>query len=194
MTKRTSMFQAVTLACASACLSIAAISPAAAEPYAVDAVHSFVLFRIKHLNTSQAWGRFNDISGNVDLDGKNPSIAVQVKAASVDTANEKRDQHLRSPDFLNAKQFPTISFTSTRVQPAGDGRYDVEGTLSLHGVSKPVSVQLTRVGAGKNQMGASIVGYDTTLDIKRSDYGMKFLLEGLGDDVKLTISLECTAK
>ena len=194
MTKRTSMFQAVTFACASVCLSIAMISPAAADPYAVDAVHSSVLFRIKHLSTSHAWGRFRDISGNVDLDGRNPSIAVQVKAASVDTANEKRDQHLRSPDFLNAKQFPVISFKSTRVQPAGEGKYDVEGTLSLHGVSKPVSVQLTRVGAGKNQMGASIVGYDTTLDIKRSDYGMKFLLEGLGDDVKLTISLECTAK
>ena len=167
---------------------------AATAAYAVDAVHSSVLFRIKHLNTSQAWGRFNDISGDVDLDGKNPSIAVQVKAASVDTANEKRDQHLRSPDFLNAKQFPTIGFTSTRVQPAGDGRYDVEGTLSLHGVSKPVNVQLTRVGSGKNQMGASIVGYDTTLEIKRSDYGMKFLLEGLSDDIKLIISLECTAR
>jgi polyisoprenoid-binding protein YceI len=194
MPKRTSWFQVIVVACTGACLSIVMISSAVAEPYTVDTVHSTVLFRIKHLNTSHAWGRFNDVSGKVDLEGSNPSLEVQLKSASVDTANDKREQHLRSPDFLNVKQFPTISFKSTRVQPAGDGKYDVEGMLSLHGVSKPVKVQLARVGSGKNQMGANIVGYDTTFDIKRSDYGMKFLLEGLGDDVKLTISLECTGK
>jgi polyisoprenoid-binding protein YceI len=167
------------------------VAPATAEPFAIDSVHSTVLFRIKHMGTSNAWGRFNHVSGTVDLDAARPNIDVEIKTDSIDTASQKRDQHLKSPDFFNAKQFPSISFKSTHIKPGADGTYEVEGTLSLHGVAKPVSVQLVRVGAGKNPMGVSIVGYETVFDVKRSDYGMKYLLEGLGDEVKLIVSLEC---
>jgi polyisoprenoid-binding protein YceI len=119
---------------------------------------------------------------------------VQIKADSIDTGNGKREQHLKSPDFFNAKQFPTITFKSTSVQPSGDGKYAVNGKLNLHGVEKPVSLELERTGSGKNQQGTDIVGYETTFKIKRSDFGMKFLLEGLSDEVLLVVSLECAAK
>jgi len=169
-------------------------SPARAEAVSVDAVHSSVLFRIKHLNTSHAWGRFNDVAGKLNLDDGNPLVEVQIKTASIDTGNPKREEHLKSPDFFNAKQFPAITFRSTRVQKSGDGKYAVDGKLNLHGVEKPIRVELTRTGAGKNQQGTSIVGYETNFIIKRSDFGMKYLLEGLSDDVLLIVSLECGAK
>jgi len=168
--------------------------PARAEAVSVDTVHSSVLFRIKHLNTSHAWGRFNDVAGKLNLDDGNPLVEVQIKTASIDTGNPKREEHLKSPDFFNAKQFPAITFRSTRVQKSGDGKYAVDGKLNLHGVEKPIRVELTRTGAGKNQQGTSIVGYETNFIIKRSDFGMKYLLEGLSDDVLLIVSLECGAK
>jgi polyisoprenoid-binding protein YceI len=185
--------RATLVACSVAGLLLAA-DHACCAPLAIDGVHSSVLFRIKHLGTSHAWGRFNDISGKLALDDKNPSIEVQIKADSIDTGNAKRDQHLKSPDFFNARQFPTISFKSTRIQKQSDGKYAVDGTLKLHGVEQPLSVQLERAGSGKNQQGTTIEGFDTTFKIKRSDYGMKFLLEGLSDEVLLNISLECAAQ
>lgn len=173
---------------------VLAAQPASAAPLAVDAVHSTVLFRIKHLNTSFAWGRFNDISGKLNLDDKSPSLEIQLKSDSIDTGNAKREEHLKSPDFFNARQFPTISFRSTKITKTGDGKYAVDGTLKLHGVEQPISVDLERTGAGKNQQGTAIEGFETTFKIKRSDYGMKFLLEGLSDEVLLIVSLECGAK
>lgn len=169
-------------------------APAWAEPLSVDAVHSSVLFRIKHLNTSYAWGRFNDISGKLNLEANSPVVEVQIKTDSIDTGNAKREQHLKSPDFFNAKQFPSIAFRSTRIEKSGDGKYAVDGTLSLHGVQKPINVQLERTGSGKNQQGTAITGFETSFRIKRSDFGMKFLLEGLSDEVLLVVSLECAAQ
>jgi polyisoprenoid-binding protein YceI len=169
-------------------------STAFAGSYAVDPVHSTVLFRVKHMGTSYAWGRFNEIAGRLNLDDQAPSLEMQVKTESLDTANAKRDQHLKSPDFFSAKQFPTISFKSTRIARAGDNKYDIDGTLSLHGVDRPVKVQLERTGTGKNQLGAAVAGYATTFSIKRSDFGMKYLLEGLSDDVVVVVSLECAAQ
>lgn len=175
-------------------LVVLAAPAASAAPLAVDAVHSTVLFRIKHLNTSFAWGRFDDISGKLNLDDKSPSMEIQLKTDSIDTGNAKREEHLKSPDFFSAKQFPTISFRSTKITKSGDGKYTVDGTLKLHGVEQPISVELERTGAGKNQQGTAIEGFETTFKIKRSDYGMKFLLQGLSDEVLLIVSLECVAK
>jgi polyisoprenoid-binding protein YceI len=171
-----------------------ATSTAVGGSYAVDPVHSTVLFRIKHMGTSFSWGRFNEIAGRLNLDDQAPSLEMQVKTDSLDTANAKRDQHLKSPDFFSAKQFPTISFKSTRIARVADNKYDVDGTLSLHGVDRPVKVQLERTGTGKNQLGAALAGYATTFSIKRSEFGMKFGLEGVSDDVLLIVSLECAAQ
>lgn len=175
-------------------LALAISSVARAESYAVDSVHSTVLFRIKHMNTSNAWGRFNDIQGTADLDGAKPALQVTLKVDSIDTANQKRDEHLEGPDFFNAKQFPSIEFKSTKVTKVDDAHYDVEGTLTLHGVSKPISVKLEKTGSGRTPMTGPIVGYATEFKVKRSDYGMKLMIGPLGDEVLLVVALECAAK
>lgn len=176
------------------CLTMLDLRWAAAEAYRVDSVHSSVMFRIKHLNTSFAWGRFNEISGTVDLDGANGSLDVEVQVDSIDTKDAKRDQHLKGPDFFSAKQFPTISFKSTKVTKTDEAAYDVEGTLTLHGVSRPITVRLERTGMSPGLMGGKILGVAGELRIKRSDYRMKFMLAGLSDEVLVIVSLECAAK
>ncbi len=167
---------------------------AAGESYRVDPVHSSMLFRVKHMNTSYIWGRFNEYSGTANLDGADPSFAMQIKVDSIDTANAKRDQHLKGPDFFSARQFPAISFKSTKVTKLGPTTYDVEGLLTLHGVSKPIKVRVDRTGTNKGPMGGTITGLATTFTIKRSDFGMKFMLQGVGDDVLIVANLECAAR
>ena len=179
------------------CLFIAtalSASTARAETYTIDAVHSTVLFRIKHMNTSNAWGRFNDIQGTADLDGPKPALNVTLTVDSIDTANQKRDEHLEGPDFFNAKQFPTIAFESTKVTKVDDTHYDVAGDLTLHGVTRPISVKLEKTGNARTPMTGPIVGYATEFKVKRSDYGMKLMIGPLGDEVLLIVSLECAAK
>ena len=169
----------------------------AQEKYQVDGVHSTLIFKVKHLGVSNFYGRFNSISGNLTLDGADPAksaVEVQVKAESIDTGNEKRDQHLRGPDFFNVKQFPAISFKSREVKKAGENGYQVSGDLTLHGVTKPLTAQFTRTGTGKNFQGGEIAGFETTFKLKRSDFGMSFMLQGLGDDIEVTLSVECAKK
>lgn len=175
------------------CLLLLA-APLAAETLTVDPVHSTILFRIKHLNTSLAWGRFNEMSGTWTLEGDEPSVEVVIKADSLDTANDKRDQHLTGPDFFNTKQFPEISFKSSKVTHSGDGKYLLDGTLTLHGVKKPLSIELVKTGAGVNMMAAKIVGYEATFTIKRSDFGMKYLVGPLGDEVLVIAAFELGVK
>lgn len=170
---------------------VAQTSAARAESYRVDPVHSSVIFKIRHLNTSYFQGRFNSVAGQLTLDAPNPAIDVQVKAESVDTANPARDQHIKSPDFLNARQFPDIAFKSTAIKKVEEGKYDVEGNLTMHGATKPVKLQLVRTGSGRGQRGGTIAGFETSFDIKRSEFGMTNSLESLGDEVRLFIGLEC---
>ncbi|MCK6455436.1 MAG: YceI family protein [Phycisphaerae bacterium] len=177
-------------------------SPAAhaeAGEYSIDASHSAVLFKIRHLETSWFYGRFNHFSGKISFDEQKPeemTIGVTVKAASIDTGNTKRDLHLKSPDFFNAKQFPKITFKSQKVKRASEGNktYEVSGELTLHGVTKNITVQLTHVGSGKGMSGGKLVGFHTNFTIKRSDFGMGYMQKGLGDDVEITVSLEAVQK
>jgi polyisoprenoid-binding protein YceI len=174
-------------------LALFAAPALAADVYKVDTVHSTVLFKIKHMNTSYSYGRFNAIQGTFLLDEQNPSNSsfdVTVKSASVDTGNEGRDGHIKKADFLNATQFPTISFKSTSVAAAGKGTYEVMGNLTLHGVTKPIKVALESTGAGKDPRGRSIAGVEGAFRIKRSEFGMTGMQGAVGDDVVLTISLE----
>jgi polyisoprenoid-binding protein YceI len=180
----------------SACpLLVASLPAQAAETYQADTVHSSVVFRVKHMNTSYAYGRFNDISGTFSLDKETPSqskLDFVVKAASIDTASPKRDQHLKGPDFFNVVQYPTVSFKSKNVTASGEG-FDVTGDLTLHGTTKPVTVQVVPTGSGSGPMG-KIAGMETTFTIKRSDYGMKGMIPMLGDDVRITVSVEGVLK
>ena len=172
---------------------IAHAAPAAADTFAIDGVHSAVIFRAKHMGTSYAFGRFNDIAGSITLDKAKPEnskVKIEIKVDSIDTANGKRDATLRGPDFFDAKQFPTATFTSKSVKAAGDKKYSIAGDLEIHGATKPVTIEMEQVGAGKGMRGEELVGFFGTLSIKRSDFGMKAMTDMLSDDVLLTLSVE----
>jgi polyisoprenoid-binding protein YceI len=165
----------------------------AAETYKVDPVHSSCLFRAKHFNAGYFYGRFNEITGTIVVDEANPaksSAEIQVKVESIDTNDAKRDQHLKSPDFFNAKQFPTITFKSKQVKKSGKDTYEMTGDLNLHGVTRSVTAKVTRTGEGKDPFGKFRIGFETVFTIKRSDFGMKFMLGPISDEIQLIISVE----
>jgi polyisoprenoid-binding protein YceI len=161
----------------------------AADTYKVDPVHSTVIFRINHLGTSWVYGRFDDVAGTFSVDDKTPSFDFTVNADSVDTNNKQRDTHLKSADFFSVKEFPTITFKSTSVSSTGEKKFDVTGDLTLHGVTKSITVPLEFVGAAETRMG-SRAGYEAHFNVKRSDYGMDKMVGMVGDDVYLTVSFE----
>lgn len=164
-------------------------APAPADDFKADPAHTSVVFKVLHMKTSHTFGRFNQVEGTLST-GDKPAFEFTVQAASVDTGIEKRDNHLRNPDFFNAVQFPTITFKSTAVTATDDG-YDVTGDLTLHGKTNAVTVHLTKVGESDSKMGHRI-GFDTTFTIKRSDYGMDKLLDAVGDEVTLMVGIEAT--
>ena len=163
--------------------------------YAIDPVHSCVSFKIGHLGLSNVHGRFNDLGGNfaIDPDAGKCSFEVTIKAESVDTNNKQRDTHLRSPDFFNAKQFPTITFKSTSAKRV-EGGYEVAGMLTLHGVTKPLTLVLKGGRTAEFPRGVQRTGYSGEFTIKRSDFGMDKMLEAIGDDIQVQISFEGTKK
>lgn len=176
----------------------AAPAPArAAETFTVDAVHSSVLYRIKHMNVAYHYGRFDQVSGTFLLDKDNPSsstIEVSVPVDSVNSGNPGRDGHLKKADFFSAGEFSTITFKSTKIASKGESggypAFEVTGDFTLHGVTKPITVEVRHTGQGRGQKG-EVAGLETTFTIKRSDYGMNFMVgKGLADEVAITVSLE----
>ena len=164
----------------------------AADTFKIDPVHSSVVFSVMHLGVSNFYGRFNDVSGTVVLDKEDPSkssVDLTIPVERVDTHNEKRDQHLKSPDFFNAKQFPVMTFKSKKVEASGD-TYKVTGELTLHGVTKPLTLEVKKSGEGKGMEGEIRGGGETHFTIKRSDYGMNFMQGPLGDEINIVVSLE----
>lgn len=168
-----------------------------AETYSVDPVHSSISFMTPHAGISYIHGRFNDFSGTFTLDKDDlskASFTLSINVASVDTNNQKRDEHLRAPDYFNEKQFPAITFQSTKVKKTDDG-LEVAGDLTMHGVTKPLTLKLK--GGDKIiefPKGTPRVGVQTTLTLDRTDYGMTTGIEGLGKEVHINIALEAAAK
>lgn len=168
------------------------LSAFGADTFKIDPVHSSVLFGIKHFGVTVFYGAFKDISGSVTFDAADPSkssVELSVPVESLDTRNEKRDQHLKSPDFFNAKQFPALTFKSNKVEGSGDV-FKVSGDLTIHGVAKPVTVEFTKGAEGKGQKGEVRGGGQTRFKIKRSDHDMNFMAGPLGDEVEIILSLE----
>jgi polyisoprenoid-binding protein YceI len=168
----------------------------AADDYAVDPAHTSVSFKISHIGLSLTHGRFNDVSGSFTLDPDDASkcsFELSIKATSVDTNNAKRDEHLRSPDFFNVKQFPSIKFKSTSVKAVKDG-YEVTGDLTLHGVTNSVTCTLTGGRSAEFPKGVKRTGYSTDLTIKRSEFKMDKMTEAIGDEVQISVSFEGTKK
>jgi len=164
----------------------------AADQYKVDPVHSSVIFRIQHLGVSYLYGRFNDKSGTVTIDESDPTkdaFDVSVKTDSIDTANPMRDKDLKSGDFFSVQEFPAITFKSTAVKPTGDNKLEVTGDLTLHGKTKSITVTLDRTGTKDTRMGHR-TGLEGSFTVKRSEYGMDHMLDAVGDEVTLMISLE----
>src|SRR5262245_22434708 len=174
---------------------VAPAAPAApaAKTYKIDPVHSSALFRIKHNNASYFHGRFTDIAGTFAYDEANPagsSVEVTIKAESVWTGAGKRDQHLKSPDFFNAEEFPALAFKSKGVKKgSGKEELEVTGDLTIHGVTKPLTAKVTHTGTAQGQ-GGEVAGFETVFTIKRTDFDMKNMVGMLGDEVQITISLE----
>jgi len=172
------------------------LSANAADTFKVDAVHSFVLFSVQHLGIANTYGRFNDISGTVVFDKDNPSkssVELSVPIESLDTHNSIRDRSLKSPDFFDAKQFPTMTFKSTQVEGSGD-TLKVSGDLTIRGVTKPLTVDFKKGGEGKGVFGEMRGGGETRFTIKRSDFGMNFQQGAVGDEVSIILSLEGVKK
>jgi polyisoprenoid-binding protein YceI len=174
----------------------AALPAVAAATYTVDTVHSAVIFSTTHLNTSRAYGRFNDITGTFTVDTEKPEnskVEIQIKVESIDTAHSGRDDHLRGPDFFDVKQFPLATFTSSSVEKTAEKKWKVTGMLNLHGVKKEVTIPLEHTGEGKGREGEALIGFHGTFQIKRSDFGMKYGAGMLGDVVDMTVSVEAAA-
>ena len=175
-------------------MTVAFAAPArAAEAYKVDPVHSSSVFRIKHANAAYFWGRFNEPAGAFTLDEADPtksSFTVELSADKIDTGNAKRDAHLKSPDFFNAKQYPAISFKSTSVKKGEGNTLQVTGNLTMHGVTKPVTANVELTGKGQFPPGVSRAGVEATLVVKMSDFEIKGMPGALSDEVKIVVSLE----
>ena len=175
-----------------AILSSLGLTAYGGDTFKVDPVHSSVVFSIKHFGVTDFYGGFKQISGTVTFDTADPSkssVELTVPVEAVDTRNEKRDQHLKSPDFFNAAQFPTISFKSNKIEGTGS-TYKISGDLTLHGVTNPVTAEFKKGAENKGQKGEIRNGGETRFTIKRSDYDMKFMAGPLGDDVNIILSLE----
>lgn len=165
----------------------------ASENFEIDSAHSYILFKIKHLNVGNSYGRFSDPTGSFTWDDANPvnsNFTVMVPAANVDTDNDQRDKHLRSADFFDVAQHATIAFKSTAVKKTGNDQYEVHGQLTLMGQSHPITAVAAQTGHGQDPWGNYRRGFETTFTIKRSQWGMDFMRSGLGDEVEITVSVE----
>ena len=185
-----------------ASVAAAATLPANAADYIVDkeGAHAFIQFRVKHLGYSWLYGRFNDFEGNFTFDEKNPSknaVTISVDTTSLDSNHAKRDKHLRSADFLDTKKYPEASFKSTSYKAMGDMKAELKGNLTLHGKTKPVTIDFEFGGIATDPYGNERIGFEGSTTVNRKDFGMEFnaALETGGVLVgeKVTLELEISA-
>lgn len=161
---------------------------ATAANYAVDGSHTFALFKVAHLGVGDTYGQFRKIEGQFDLEaGK---FEFTIRTASLDSNDEKRDEHLKGPDFFNIKQFPVITFKSSAVKPAGKDSYEVKGNLMIHGKSQEVTITVRKTGEGKDPWGNYRQGIAADFAIKRSAFGMNYMADLIGDEVKIMFASE----
>ena len=163
------------------------------ETYIVDATHSAALFQVKHFGISFVSGRFTDLSGTIRLDREDPnnsSVEIVIRTASVNTDLKKRDDHLRNADFLDVKKYPTMSFKSSQVRKIDDNSGEITGSFNLHGVTRTITTTVTFLGEVDVPWDQHRAGFETSFNIKRSDYGMDKILGPAGDNIKITLFVE----
>jgi len=175
-------------------LSGAAFSAQAADTYKLDPTHTSVIFIVNHLGFSDYQGRFNGVTGELTLDREDPSASsatITIDLNQIDSGVEALDNHMKTADFFNVEEFPTATFTSTSVELVGDNAATVTGDLTLLGETKPLVLDVTLSGEGTHPMtGDEVVGFSADGVVTRTDYGMDFLVPGVGDEVTLQISSE----
>lgn len=155
--------------------------------YAIDPAHASIYFHISHLNLSQIYGRFNKFTGNITL-GEQPNVAVTIETGSIDTGVPRRDDHLRSPDFFDARQFPQITFQSTSVTPTDNG-YEITGDFTMHGQTKQITIPMALLGPVEMQ-GKERIGLTGELTIDRTEWGISGASGMVGNDVHIMLSVE----
>ena len=178
-------------------LSTALLSPAfaAEEKYAIDTegAHAFVQFRIQHLGYSWLYGRFNEFDGSFTYDEDHPNasqVEVVIKTASLDSNHAERDKHLRSDDFLDVGEYPEATFKSTSYEETGADTAILTGDLTLRGITKPVTIAVSKIGEGPDPWGGFRRGFEGTTSIKLADFGIKKDLGPASREVELTLSVE----
>lgn len=168
------------------------LGAASAGAYTVEPSHTRVQFAVSHMGFTNWYGDFTGASGSLSLDPKDVAASkldITIPVASVSTTNTKLDGELKSPDWFDAGQFPTIHFVATNVAPSASNAATITGNLTFHGVTKPVVLAATFNGAGVNPLNKKYtVGFDASTVIKRSDFGVKKYLPMIGDDATLRIS------
>lgn len=186
-------------------LLVALAAPALAETstWEIDPAHSSIQFGVRHLMISTVKGKFPKFTATAVADEKEPTRAVveaSIDAASIDTGETKRDEHLRGPDFFDVAKYPTITFKSTKVEPAGDHHFKLHGDLTMHGVTKPVVLDIEATPQVKGMRGETRAGARATTKVNRKDFGINWskTMDGggvvVGDDVDVTIEVEGVKK
>jgi len=165
----------------------------------IDTSHSGAHFTVRHMVVSKVRGAFSRWQGTLQFDEQNPEaskVSVQIEAASIDTREEKRDAHLRSADFFDVAQYPTLSFESTKVEKVEGNTYRVTGDLTIHGITKQVVLDTDYLGAGKDPWGNDRVGFEASTSINRKDFGLTWnqALEAggvlVGDKIEIALDVE----
>jgi polyisoprenoid-binding protein YceI len=183
------------------------LSLSAADTYnfgGKDAAHSEIGFKITHWMVNKVHGSFDKFEGQISYDEKNvekSKVDVTIDTASINTRNDMRDKHLKSPDFFDVEKFPQATFKSSKVEKAKDGKgLDVSGDLTLHGITKPVVLKVTIPGKIEDNYGNTRLGFEATTTLKRTDFGIAWNKTNktgttmLGDDVEIDITGEAVQK
>ena len=169
------------------------IAPALAADFKIDPAHSFIQFQIHHLGFSLLQGRLNEMLGSFSYDSKQPQaakVSVTVKMDSIDTNYAERDKHLKSKDFFDVASFPAANFVSTSYKATAEGKGVLEGNLTLHGITKPISIEVREIGEGKDPWGGYRQGFAGKTKIKRSDFGLFYDLGPEAAEVELSLFIE----
>lgn len=171
---------------------------AAPEAFAINKPHTIVAFSVDRLGLTKMFGSFNKVDGEFSVDRDNPGASratLTIETTSVYTGHEGRDKHLRSPDFFNVQEFPTMKFESTKVEKTGEKTAKVTGNLTLLGVTKPVTLDVTLNAIKEDaRTKKNLAGFSARGMLKRTDFGMKYLAGPIGDDVTLIVEVLGDAK
>lgn len=183
----------------SAVFVVLSMPASAAERYVIDSTHSSISFSIRHMVVSKVRGSFTSFEGAIEYDANDPSsssVAVTIATESIDTANDKRDDHLRNPDFFDAESYPQITFSSSEVRRTNSG-YLLKGTLDMHGVQKVLEIPFEINGPINDPWGNTRMGIESSpIVINRKDFGILWnkALDGggvvVGEEVTVEIALE----